>query len=117
MTKAIRPFLLVGGLLGAAGIALSAAAAHAGGGNIATAANFLLLHGPAFLALGLFDGMAGRMLKTGGWIVLAGLVLFAGDLLARHYLGDRLFPLAAPSGGTLMIAGWLVIAASAFRGR
>lgn len=114
MTSSIRSFLLAGGLLGAAGVALSAAAAHAGGGNIATAANFLLFHAPAFLALGLFGSLAGRVLKAGGWIILVGLLLFAGDLLARHYLGNRLFPMAAPTGGTLMIAGWLVTAASAF---
>lgn len=117
MTNAFRPFLLAGGLLGAAGVALSAVAAHAGGGNVATAANFLLFHAPAFLTLSLFGSTAGRVLKAGGWIVLAGLVLFAGDLIARHYLGDRLFPMAAPTGGTLMIAGWLVIAASAFAQR
>ncbi len=105
----MNPFLLAGGLLGAAGVALSAAAAHAGGGNIATAANFLLFHAPAFLALGLF-GSFGRVLKAGGWIILFGLLLFCGDLLARHYLGNRLFPMAAPTGGTLMIAGWLVVA-------
>ncbi|MCO5159561.1 MAG: DUF423 domain-containing protein [Mesorhizobium sp.] len=114
MTYVTRPFLLAGGLLGAAGVSLSAAAAHAGGGNVATAANFLLVHAPAFLALGLFGSSAGRVLRAGGWIVLAGVLLFCGDLIARHYLGDRLFPMAAPTGGTLMIAGWLVIAAAAF---
>lgn len=106
----MNPFLLAAGLLGAAGVALSAAAAHAGGVNVATAANFLLFHAPAFLALGLFGSSAGRVLKAGGWVILAGLLLFAGDLVARHYLGNRLFPMAAPTGGTLMIAGWLVIA-------
>ena len=109
-----RTLLFAAGLLGAAGVALSAAAAHAGGGNIATAANFLLFHAPAFLALGLFAAGAGKVLRAGGLILLVGVLLFSGDLLARHYLGDRLFPMAAPSGGTLMILGWLVIAASAF---
>jgi uncharacterized membrane protein YgdD (TMEM256/DUF423 family) len=108
----VNPFVFAAGALGAAGVALSAAAAHAGGGNIATAANFLLFHAPAFLALGLLG--AGKVLRAGGWILLVGVLLFSGDLLARHYLGDRLFPMAAPAGGTLMILGWLVIAASAF---
>jgi uncharacterized membrane protein YgdD (TMEM256/DUF423 family) len=108
----VNPFVFAAGALGSAGVALSAAAAHAGGGNIATAANFLLFHAPAFLALGLLG--AGKVLRAGGWILLVGVLLFSGDLLARHYLGDRLFPMAAPAGGTLMILGWLVIAASAF---
>jgi uncharacterized membrane protein YgdD (TMEM256/DUF423 family) len=108
----VNPFILAAGLFGAAGVALSAAAAHAGGGNIATAANFLLFHAPALLALSVLG--AGKVLRAGGWILLVGVLLFSGDLLARHYIGDRLFPMAAPAGGTLMILGWLVIAASAF---
>ena len=35
------------------------------------------------------------------------------DLLARDFLGSRLFPMSAPIGGTLLIAGWLAIAVSA----
>lgn len=113
---AMRPvFILAGGLFGAAGVALSAAAAHAGGGNVATAASFLLAHAPALLALGLLAH--GRAMAAGGVILLVGVVLFAADLLMRHYVGTRLFPMAAPAGGTAMIAGWLVVAASAFTQR
>jgi uncharacterized membrane protein YgdD (TMEM256/DUF423 family) len=103
-----RLLVTVAGLCGAAGVALSAAAAHAGGGNVGTAANFLLLHAPAFLALGLLA--AGRWLDIAASVLLLGLLLFAGDLLARDYLGTRLFPGAAPAGGVLMIAGWIGIA-------
>ena len=109
-----RFFIVVGGLAGAAGVALSAVAAHAGGGNVGTAASFLLAHAPALLAIGLTGG--NRVLKGGGAILLLGLLLFSGDLLARHYAGSRLFPMAAPAGGTLLIAGWLVVAASALAG-
>lgn len=113
----MRPFILAGGLFGAAGVALSAVAAHAGGGGIGTAANFLLFHAPLFLALGLAGAAATRLMRIGGWVVFAGVLLFAGDLVARHYLGDRLFPMAAPTGGSLTILGWLVVAASAFVGK
>lgn len=106
-----RILIAAGGLCGAAGVALSAAAAHAGGGNTGTAASFLLMHAPALLAAGLVSG--NRLLRIGGLVLLLGLVLFAGDLLMRDYAGTRLFPRAAPAGGSLMIIGWLVIAASA----
>jgi uncharacterized membrane protein YgdD (TMEM256/DUF423 family) len=46
-------------------------------------------------------------------VLLVGLVLFCGDLLARDFLGGRLVPFAAPVGGSLLILGWLVVAASA----
>ncbi len=106
-----RFLVFAGGLCGAAGVALSAAAAHAGGGNLGTAASFLLMHAPAFLAIGLLG--AGRFLRIGGFVLLFGLLVFAGDLVARHYAGIRLFPMAAPAGGVLMIVGWLTIAVSA----
>jgi uncharacterized membrane protein YgdD (TMEM256/DUF423 family) len=106
-----RPLLLAAGLLGASGVALSAAAAHQGIANVATASSFMLMHAPAFLALSLLGG--NRVRSAGSWALLLGLVFFTGDLLARAYFGTRLFPMAAPSGGVLMIGGWLVIAASA----
>lgn len=110
-----RFLALVGGLCGAAGVALSAAAAHLGGAFTGTAASFLLMHAPVFLAIGLAGG--NRMLRIGGLVLLAGLVVFAGDLLARDHLSARLFPMAAPVGGMLLIAGWLAVAASALAGR
>jgi uncharacterized membrane protein YgdD (TMEM256/DUF423 family) len=109
-----RLLILAGGLCGAAGVALSAAAAHASGGNLATAASFLLMHAPVFLAVGLFRPTAAA-LRFGAPVLLLGLLVFSGDLLMRDFVGKRLFPMAAPAGGLLMIAGWLLVAASALR--
>lgn len=106
-----RILVLAGGLCGAAGVALSAAATHLGGAFVGTAASFLIMHAPVFLAVGLLG--ASRILRTGSFVLLVGLVLFSGDLLARDFAGARLFPMSAPIGGTLLIGGWLVIAASA----
>jgi uncharacterized membrane protein YgdD (TMEM256/DUF423 family) len=110
-----RFFIFAGGLAGAAGVALSAAAAHGGRHDIGIAASFLLMHAPALLAIGFFG--RGRVLTAGGAILLAGLLVFCGDLAMRDFSGYRLFPMAAPTGGTMMILGWLVIAASAFTKR
>jgi uncharacterized membrane protein YgdD (TMEM256/DUF423 family) len=106
-----RFLVAAGGLCGAAGVALAASAAHAGGAFTGTVSSFLMMHAPVFLAIGLFAG--GRFLRIGAGVLLVGLIVFAGDLLARDYIGDRLFPFAAPVGGTLLIAGWILIAASA----
>ena len=112
MSAAGRLLILASGLTGAAGVALSAAAAHEGGAFTGTAASFLLMHAPAFLAVGLLPA-AGNMLRIAGLILLVGVVLFSGDLVARDFLGTRLFPFAAPTGGTLLIIGWLAVALSA----
>jgi uncharacterized membrane protein YgdD (TMEM256/DUF423 family) len=106
-----RILVLAGGLCGAAGVALSAAAAHLGGAFVGTAASFLLMHAPVFLAVGLIG--ANRLLRIASLVLLVGLLLFCGDLLARDFLGSRLFPMSAPIGGTLLIAGWLAVAGSA----
>jgi uncharacterized membrane protein YgdD (TMEM256/DUF423 family) len=46
-----------------------------------------------------------------GFVVAA--ALFAGDLTLRQYAGHGLFPMAAPTGGTLLIVSWLALALSA----
>lgn len=108
--------MAAGGFCGAAGVALSALAAHAGGGNIGIVASFVLAHAPALLAIGFFAGQS-RGPRTGftisGALLLLGLLLFSTDLLMREYAGHRLFAMAAPAGGVLLIGGWLAIAASA----
>lgn len=117
-----RFLILAAGLLGAGGVALLASAAHMGGDNLRTAAGFMLAHAPALLAVGLVGGLAGRpaggrILAPAALLVLAGVALFAADLVLRNFTGARLFPMAAPTGGTLTILGWLGIAASALARR
>jgi uncharacterized membrane protein YgdD (TMEM256/DUF423 family) len=46
-----------------------------------------------------------------GWVL--GAVLFSGDIAMRAFTAHRLFPFAAPSGGFILIAAWLVLAAAA----
>ena len=108
-----RPLLIAAGLCGALGVALSAVAAHrADMPNLGTAANMLLFHAPAFLALSVLTENWVR--RAASFVLFAGLALFAGDLLTRAYFGTRLFPMAAPIGGVLLMSGWLGIAVSAF---
>lgn len=103
-------FQVLGGLCGAAGVALSAAAAHTGGGPVAAAAAMLLAHAPAFVALSVLPGSRG--LNIGGAILAFGVLLFSLDLVLRAYAQTRFFPMAAPIGGVGMILGWLFVAAA-----
>ena len=109
-----RALVFAGGLCGAAGVGLSAAAAHLGGAFTGTVASFLLAHAPVFVAVGLTGG--NRIARIACLVLAVGLVLFCGDLLMRDFGGMRLIAMAAPAGGTLLLAGWLVLAASAFAG-
>ena len=111
----LRPLILrVSGLMGAAGVALAAAASH-GGDTVflGLASTMCLAHAPVLL--GLYLGHLHFRTATLAALVLGlGTIIFAGDLVSRYYLGDRLFPFAAPTGGTLMILSWLAVAAGAF---
>lgn len=98
---------VLGALFGAAGVALSALAAHRGG-VLAPAAAMLLAHAPVLLLLGLLSQP--WPVRMAGWLLAAGTMLFAADLLTRELLGGRLFPFAAPAGGLMMIVGWLALA-------
>jgi uncharacterized membrane protein YgdD (TMEM256/DUF423 family) len=106
-----RLLVFAAGLCGAAGVALSAVAAHGGTPNTATAATFMVVHAPALLVVGLT--VFNAVIRWAAAILLLCLMLFAGDLAARDFLDDRLFAMAAPAGGGLMILGWVGIAASA----
>ena len=113
-----RILVILAGLMGAAGVALAAAAAHLAheGGGLQAASSMLLFHAPAVLAVALLIERGIVYGKTGnlaafGFVVAA--ALFAGDLSMRQFAGQRLFPFAAPIGGTLLIASWLVLAVCA----
>ncbi len=110
-------FLVLAAVFGAAGIALAAAGAHAApNAGLESAANILLFHALAILggAALLLEGMLSRQLALvalAGWAL--GTILFSGDVALRGFLGHRLFPMAAPTGGIILIIAWLVLAAAA----
>jgi uncharacterized membrane protein YgdD (TMEM256/DUF423 family) len=103
--------------MGACGVVLAAGAAHLPDATrLASASMMLLFHALAVLATvtlverGIIHVRIGL---TAVWGFMVGSALFAGDLTVRQYAGHSLFPMAAPTGGTLMIASWLVLAVAA----
>ena len=107
-------FIVLAGIYGATGVAFAAIAAHAGAAStLGSGSQMLLFHAPVLLALGLFArtaGTSGWAFTASGVLILLGAGLFAADLALRHYRGHALFPMAAPTGGSLMIAGWVALA-------
>ncbi len=116
-TVALTIVIVLAALMGAGGIALAAAAAHAApGSGLDGAAYMLLFHAAAVLggAALMQQGLLWRpltLLVLAAWI--AGCALFAGDIAMRAFAGHRLFPMAAPSGGIILIVAWLALAAAA----
>ena len=105
------------GLMGAAGVALAAMAAHLpDAARLGSASSMLLFHAGAVLGALALTGcrvLHDRIGLAASCAMVIGALLFAGDLTLRQFAGYSLFPMAAPTGGTLLIASWLVVALAA----
>lgn len=110
-----RPALILAvlaSIMGAAGVALAALATHENGGELAhTAALFLILHAAATVAVATHARFArSGALVVVGFVMAAGASVFAADLARSAFYGARLFPYAAPIGGSAMIVAWAALA-------
>ena len=116
-SRLLRILIILAGVMGADGVMLAAASAHqADAARLASASSMLLFHATAVLAVAALAGRGVIHARIGiasafGFVIAA--ALFAGDLTLRQYAGHGLFPMAAPAGGTLLIASWLVLALAA----
>ena len=116
-SRLIRILIVLAGVMGADGVMLAAAAAHQpDAARLASASSMLLFHAAALLGTAALAERGVIHLGIGmlaGWGFFVATALFAGDLTLRHYAGHGLFPMAAPSGGTLLIVSWLLLAVAA----
>jgi uncharacterized membrane protein YgdD (TMEM256/DUF423 family) len=116
-SRSLRILVGLAAIMGADGVILAAAVAHqADASRLAAASSMLLFHATAVLAAaalierGVIHAGIG-LAAAWGFVIAA--ALFAADLTLRQYAGHSLFPFAAPTGGTLLIASWLVLAVAA----
>jgi len=114
---ALTILIALAGLMGASGVVLAAAGAHAASNaGLDSAAYMLLFHAAALLGgvVLVQQGLLWRPLMLGlliAWVV--GAALFSGDIALRAFAGHRLFAFAAPTGGIILIVAWLALAAAA----
>jgi uncharacterized membrane protein YgdD (TMEM256/DUF423 family) len=116
-SRGLRILIILAGIMGADGVILAAASAHQPDAmRLASASSMLLFHATAVLATVALAERGVIHVRIGaaaalGFVVAA--ALFAGDLTMRQSAGHSLFPMAAPTGGTLLIVSWLVLAVAA----
>jgi uncharacterized membrane protein YgdD (TMEM256/DUF423 family) len=117
MLRISRILVILAGIMGADGVILAALSAHeADAARLGAASSMLLFHACAVLSAaalaerGILHGKIG-IVAAFGFVVAA--ALFAGDLTLRQFAGHSLFPMAAPTGGTLLIISWLALALAA----
>jgi uncharacterized membrane protein YgdD (TMEM256/DUF423 family) len=115
--RLFRILIILAAIMGADGVILAAASAHQpDAARLASASSMLLFHATAVLAVVALTERGVIHIRIGvvagfGFVIAA--VLFATDLTLRQYAGHSLFPMAAPTGGTLLIMSWLLLAVAA----
>jgi uncharacterized membrane protein YgdD (TMEM256/DUF423 family) len=117
MNRAFRILVVLAAIMGADGVILAALSAHLPDATrLGSASSMLLFHAAAVLGTvalverGVIQLGIG-LLAASGFVVAA--ALFATDLTLRQFADHSLFPMAAPTGGTLLILSWLALAVAA----
>lgn len=112
--------MLASGLHGALAIGFGAFAAHGAGPDAAalleTGSQYQLVHAVALLALAP-AGLAILWRRIAILCFILGPLIFAGALYALAFGAPGILGAVAPVGGTLMILGWLAVAAGVWRAR
>ena len=121
----MKTFIIIGAIAMAVGVILGAFGAHGLKNKLTpdmlavyqTGVEYHLYHALGLILVGVlinqFPQVSG--LHTGGWLLLAGILIFSGSLYVLAISGVRWLGAITPIGGTAFIAGWLWIGWSLIR--
>ncbi|NPU95234.1 MAG: DUF423 domain-containing protein [Gammaproteobacteria bacterium] len=122
----MKTFIVIGAVAMALGVVLGAFGAHGLKSRLTpdllavyqTGVEYHLYHALGLILVGIlvvqFPHISG--LKVGGWLLLAGILVFSGSLYVLAISGVRWLGAVTPIGGLAFIAGWVWIAWSLVRG-
>ena len=119
-----RIFFALGGLSGFLGVAAGAFGAHALKSRVTpemlgvfeVGVRYQVYHAFALIACAwAVTKWPGALVNTGGWLFVAGTIVFSGSLYALSLTGVRWLGAITPFGGAALLAGWLCLAAAALR--
>ena len=122
-----RTFFVIGSLLGSVSVALGAFGAHALRdrieasllANYQTGVSYMFYHTLALfivvLALTRWPGSSQAV--WAGWLFVIGIVFFSGSLVLMAFTGMRWLGAITPIGGVAFIAGWLLLAWTAWQSK
>jgi uncharacterized membrane protein YgdD (TMEM256/DUF423 family) len=119
VVKEMQLFILLGCSLMALAVVLGAFGAHALKSKLSadklkayeTGVHYHLAHAMGLILVGLLVDQypdAG-MIVTGGWFLIAGIVLFSGSLYVLSVAKARILGPVTPLGGLSFIIGWVLV--------
>ena len=116
-----RIWIGLGSLAGFGAVAMAAFAAHgiadpAAARIVASGVQMQGWHALALFGIGLWTPLGARLAQAAGLAFALGMLLFCGAVYAHGLTGVSVGAVA-PVGGTLLMVGWLLLAASAWRAR
>ena len=120
MNNSARAIAFSGALLALSAVILAAMGSHLFDMNglqgiWKTASNIHLFNSAALLGLAaLLAIRESYLLKWGTWLIILGTVVFCGSIYL-HVITGRTIPSVTPSGGLLMMGGWLLAAVAFLR--
>ena len=75
----------------------------------------LIIAGDLLAALAIGLSVRAGLIRTGGWLMVLGAVIFAGTLYAMALGAPRWFGAITPIGGVSLLAGWAMAALGSLR--
>jgi uncharacterized membrane protein YgdD (TMEM256/DUF423 family) len=114
----MRIWIALGAFYGLTAVAMAALAAHAIPADVLPMVRDAIQmqgwHALALLFTGLWAGRGGRLAHLAGAAFALGTLMFCAGVYSLALAGVRL-PFVAPTGGTLLMFGWLLLALSTLR--
>jgi uncharacterized membrane protein YgdD (TMEM256/DUF423 family) len=121
----MKLFIILGSLNALIGVGLGAFGAHGLKSKVApdmltvweTAVQYHLVHALGLIMIGILCQLMpeASLVRTSGWLLLAGIVMFSGSLYALVLTGTKPLGIITPIGGVAFLVGWLLLALSAWR--
>jgi len=121
-----RTFFSLGAVFAALGVAAGAFGAHGLKAWVSpemlavfeTGVRYHLIHALGLLAVAWASTRwASAAIRAAGWLFVVGILVFSGSLYVLTLSGIRALGAITPLGGIAFIAGWLLLAWGAWRGR
>ena len=121
-----RTFFALGALFAGLGVAAGAFGAHALRARLSapdlaifeTGVRYQMYHALALLAVAwAAQRWPGALVHWGGWLFVAGILVFSGSLYVLVLTGPRWMGAITPIGGVAFLAGWTCLLLAAVRAR